>query len=297
MNAFPRENALEFSAVSKLYGERAVLDRVDLAIPSGSVVGLLGKNGAGKTTLLRCALGLAQPQHGTVTILGEPAWTLSASAKQYLGYVPQTPQLYPWMRVAHLLDYTGSFYRRWNGALVRQLAADWRLPLNQRAGTLSVGEAQKLTLVMALGHEPDLLILDEPVASLDPSARREFLKVVLEIAAGGNRTVLFSTHITSDLERVADRVAILQNGKISFFGELGELKDQIKRLRLVSANTFPERFDMPGILTQRIQGKQALVTTRLVTPEMLDRLETDWHATVEVEDLNLEEIFLELHDE
>jgi ABC-2 type transport system ATP-binding protein len=156
---------------------------------------------------------------------------------------------------------------------------------------------QKLAVVMALGHEPELLLLDEPVASLDPSARREFLKVVLEIAAGGNRTIVFSTHITSDLERVADRVAILQNGRIGFFGELGELKDRIKRLRLSSTNTLPERFELPGILKQRIEGKVALVTTREVTPELLDQIESQWHAKVEVQDLNLEEIFLELHDE
>jgi ABC-2 type transport system ATP-binding protein len=297
MNATLDPTVLQFRAVSKLYGQRPVLDRLDLDIPTGSVVGLLGKNGAGKTTLLRCALGLAKPQHGSVTILGESAWTLSASAKQHLGYVPQTPQLYPWMPVRHIIEYTASFYKRWNPALVRQLVADWQIPLSQRAGTLSVGEAQKLALVLALGHEPDLLLLDEPVASLDPSARREFLKVVLDIAAGGNRSVLFSTHITSDLERVADRVAILQACKISFFGELGELKDQIKRLRLISTNTFPERFDLPGILHQRIEGNQALVTTRRVTPELLDEIESSWHATVEVQDLNLEEIFLELHDE
>jgi ABC-2 type transport system ATP-binding protein len=201
------------------------------------------------------------------------------------------------MRVQQIIDYTGSFYRRWNPALARHLAAEWRIPIKQRAGTLSVGEAQKLALVLALAHEPDFLVLDEPVASLDPAARREFLKVVLEIAAGGSRSVLFSTHITSDLERVANHVAILQHGQISFFGELGELKDQIKRLRLVSTNTFPERFDLPGILHQRIEGNQALVTTRAITPELLDQIETSWHATVEVQDLNLEEIFLELHHE
>jgi ABC-2 type transport system ATP-binding protein len=295
MNAF--ENVLEMRAVSKIYSDRAVLDRLDLTIPAGSVVGLLGKNGAGKTTLIRCALGLARPQHGSVTILGETAWNLSASAKEHIGYVPQSPQLYPWMKVRHIIDYTGSFYRRWNGPLAEQLSRDWHIPLAQRAGTLSVGELQKLALVLALGHEPDFLHLDEPVASLDPAARREFLKVVLEIAAGGSRSVLFSTHITSDLERVADRVAILQNGKISFFGELGELKDQIKRLRLVSTNTFPESFDLPGILHQRIEGNQALLTTRHITDELLEKIESSWHATVEIQDLNLEEIFLELHDE
>jgi ABC-2 type transport system ATP-binding protein len=291
------DTVLEMRAVSKIYGDRPVLDRLNLEIPPGSVVGLLGKNGAGKTTLIRCALGLARPQHGTVTILNEPAWNLSARAKEQIGYVPQNPQLYSWMQVRHILAYTASFYARWSPQLVDRLVREWQIPLTRRAGTLSVGELQKLAIVLALGHEPDLLVLDEPVASLDPAARREFLKVVLDIAAGGRRSVIFSTHITSDLERVADRVAILQRGQISFFGELGELKDQIKRLRLTSRNTFPERFELPGILSQRIEGNHALVTTRWLTPELVERIESEWHATVEVQDLNLEEIFLELHDE
>jgi ABC-2 type transport system ATP-binding protein len=290
------EHVLEMRAVSKIYGGRPVLDRLDLTIPAGSVVGLLGKNGAVKTTLLRCALGLARPQHGTVALLGEPAWNLSASAKQALGYVPQSPQIYPWMQVRHILAYTGSFYERWNPALVERLVREWDLPPTRRAGTLSVGELQKLALVMALGHEPELLVLDEPVASLDPAARREFLKVVLDIAAGGRRSVIFSTHITSDLERVADRVAILQHGRIGFFGELGELKDQIKRLLVTSTNTLPARFDISSILHQRIEGNRALVTTRALSAELVEQLEAEWHATVEVQDLNLEEIFLELHD-
>jgi ABC-2 type transport system ATP-binding protein len=290
-------NALEMQAVSKMFSGRAVLDRLNLEIPTGSVVGLLGKNGAGKTTLLRCALGLAKPQHGDVKILNEPAWNLSASAKEHIGFVPQTPQLYPWMQVRHILSYTGSFYRHWNRALVERLAREWELPLTRRAGTLSVGEAQKLTILMALGHEPDLLVLDEPVASLDPSARREFLKFVLEIAAGGNRTVIFSTHITSDLERVADRVAILQRGQISFCGELGELKDQIKRLSLTSTSAFPDRIELPGVMRQRVEGNRALLITRDHSPELVQRIAAQWNATVEVQDLNLEEIFLELHDE
>lgn len=289
------DTVLEMRAVSKMYSGRSVLDRLNLEIPAGSVVGLLGKNGAGKTTLLRCALGLARPQHGSVTILNEPAWNLSASCKEHLGYVPQNPQLYPWMQVRHILAYTGSFYLRWNPKLVERLVREWEIPLARRAGTLSVGELQKLAIVLALGHEPALLVLDEPVASLDPAARREFLKVVLDIAAGGTRSVIFSTHITSDLERVADRVAILQQGQISFFGELGELKDQIKRLRLTSRHAFPERFELPGILSQRIEGNLALVTTRRLTPELVEQIESQWQAKVEVQDLNLEEIFLELH--
>ena len=294
MNASP---VLEMRSVSKLYSGRPVLDRLNFELPAGSVVGLLGRNGAGKTTLLRCALGLARADHGQVTILGEPAWNLSASAKQHIGYVPQTPQLYPWMKVRHIIAYTGSFYDRWNARLVDRLVHEWQMPLDRRAGTLSVGELQKLSIVLALGHEPQLLILDEPVASLDPASRREFLKFVLEIAAGGERSVLFSTHITSDLERVADRVAILQKGQISFFGELGELKDRVKRLSLTSTNTLPAHIDLPGLVHQRIDGNRALVTTHALTAELIGFIETQWHARVEVQDLNLEEIFLELHDE
>jgi ABC-2 type transport system ATP-binding protein len=290
-------NVLEMRAVSKSFSGRPVLDRLTLDIPAGSVVGLLGKNGAGKTTLLRCALGLAKPQHGVVTILDEPAWNLSPAAKQQIGFVPQTPQLYPWMQVRHILAYVGSFYCRWNQPLVERLVRDWELPLTRRAGTLSIGEAQKLALVLALGHEPELLVLDEPVASLDPAARREFLKVVLEVAAGGNRTVIFSTHITSDLERVADRVAILQRGAISYFGELGDLKDQIKRLSLTSSKAFPERFEVPGVLHNRVEGNRAMMITRAHSPELVAQIASQWNATVEVQDLNLEEIFLELHDE
>ncbi|MGD9721607.1 MAG: ABC transporter ATP-binding protein [Pirellulales bacterium] len=293
----PSGRMLEMHAVSKLFSGRPVLDRLNFVVPRGTVIGLLGKNGAGKTTLLRCALGLARPQHGTVTILGEAAWNLSASAKQHIGYVPQNPQLYPWMLVRHIIAYTASFYLRWNRTLVERLVNGWEIPLDRRAGTLSVGEQQKLALVLALGHEPELLVLDEPVAALDPTARREFLRVVLEIAAGGDRTVIFSTHITSDLERVADRVAILQRGQISFFGELGELKDQVKRLRVSAPAALPERFGLPGILRQRTEGRQALLTTRALVPAMIEQLEAQWQATVEVQDLNLEEIFLELHDD
>ncbi|MEX2114992.1 MAG: ABC transporter ATP-binding protein [Pirellulales bacterium] len=292
----PRQ-VLEMRGVTKSFSGRHVLDRLNFSVPAGTVVGLLGKNGAGKTTLLRCALGLARPDHGTVNLLGESAWNLSASAKQHLGYVPQSPQLYPWMQVRHVIDYTASFYLHWNRTLVDGLVERWEIPLVRRTGTLSVGELQKLALVLALGHEPELLVLDEPVAALDPAARREFLKVVLEIAAGGNRTVIFSTHITSDLERVADRVAVLQRGHIEYFGELGDLKDQVKRLSITSPNALPERISLPGLLRQRVEGCQALVTTRALTPGLVEQIETEWQATVEVQDLNLEEIFLELHED
>ncbi len=225
---------------------KEVLCGVDLQIPRGTVLGLLGKNGAGKTTLIKCLLGLLKPTSGAAAILGENAWNLSAEAKERLGYVPQVVALYPWMKVKHLVAYTAAFYPNWNADLAGSLVYRWEIPLDDRVGTLSVGQLQKLSIILSLSHEPDVLILDEPAASLDPVARREFLSEVLNIANQPNRTVLFSTHITSDIERVADTVAILKEGKIVYHGELGELKDSIKRLHFSAADSLPRSFAVPA---------------------------------------------------
>src|SRR4051794_30685868 len=159
---------LQLRGVRKTYGDKAALDGVDLAIPSGSVVGLLGQNAAGKTTLLKAALGLIRATSGDATIFGEPAWDLSAATKAKLGYVPQVITLYPWMRVRQLVNYTAAFYPRWNDELVAKLLSDWQVEGNDKVGILSVGTLQKLAIVLAMGHEPRLLVLDEPAASLDP---------------------------------------------------------------------------------------------------------------------------------
>ena len=256
---------------------------------------MLGKNGAGKTTLLKTALGLIKPDAGTATLLGEPAWSLSADAKARLGYVPQTVTLYPWMRVRQVIDYTAAFYPRWNMAFVWQLVKDWQLNADDKVGNLSVGTLQKLAIILALGPEPELLVLDEPAASLDPAARRDFLKALLDIAVNGTRTIVFSTHITSDLERVADRVAILRGGKIVYHGELDELKDAVKRLHVTSSRPLSPSFNVPGAMRLRVEGNEALVSVRGASSEVLESIRKDYDASVRVEDLNLEDIFLEMH--
>lgn len=290
----PDEPALAVGNLTKRFGVREVLAGVDLSVPRGSVLGLLGKNGAGKTTLIKCALGLLRPNGGEIQLLGEPSTALSPDAKARIGYVPQEIPLYPWMRAGHLLDYTAAFYPRWNEALVRKLLMAWEVDAGQRVGKLSVGTRQKLAIILALAHEPDLLVLDEPAASLDPAGRRDFLKAVLEVSAEGSRTVVFSTHLTFDLERVADRVAILRGGKIVYDGELDALKDSVKRLHLTASSPLPAALDVPGAVRTVIEGKQALLSVRDVSPQLLDDIGRRYGATVRVEDLNLEDIFLEV---
>ena len=287
--------AIDMKNVSKDLGRKKVLRDLSLAIPKGSVFGLLGKNGAGKTTLIKCALGLLRIQAGGITVLGDDPGNLHEDTKQKLGYVPQSDRIYPWLSVKQIINYTASFYSHWNDQLVHSLLNDWDLDSNDKVGFLSEGQAQMLMIILSLGHEPELLIFDEPVASLDPAARRQFLKTILKIVSDRECTVFFSTHITSDLERVADRVALLKDDKIDFCGELDVLKDEVKRLRIVAPVDISEELNISGLIFCERSHHEAIISVRGFKPEMKIAIEKQLKAEIEVEDLNLEEIFLELN--
>lgn len=290
------EPVIRLDRLEKHFDQKEVLRGIDLHVDEGTVLGLLGANGSGKTTLIQCALGLLRPTAGSAAVFGENAWDLSAEAKARLGYVPQEVTSYPWMRVRQVIAYTAAFYPRWNQSLVDSLCNRWHVPLEDRVGILSTGQLQTVGIVLALGHEPELLVLDEPVASLDPSARRQFLRTLLDMLDVQPRTVLFSTHITSDLERVADRVAILADGRLCVHGELDELKDRVKRLRLTARHDLPASFAVPGALRCDVAGPHATVCVADYSDQLAADMRQTWNADVAVHDLNLEEIFVEMHD-
>ncbi len=282
--------------LTRSFARTQVLAGVDLELTPGSVTGLVGRNGAGKTTLIKCLLGLLKRDDGTAQTLGVEPWDLTDAAKEQLGYVAQQPDLPGWLNVRQCLAYVGAFYPTWDAAMALDLASRWELPEKTKVKALSAGQLQVLAIIAALGHRPKLLVLDEPAAALDPLARRRFLQELLGVVGRGG-TVLFSTHLTADLERVADRVAVLRHGKVVFHGALDELIDRTKRLRCV----FPQQPEQPlprpaiaGLLswTSGPTGSLAVVHGDIAAATAVLQASG---ATVTVDDLNLEDILVELH--
>lgn len=287
---------LQLNKLSKSYGRNTILRNVNLTLERGSVLGLLGVNGAGKTTLLKTALGLLKADSGEAQVFGQQAWDMSPDSKEKIGYVGQKMEFFSWMTGSQLLEYTGAFYLSWDERKVLSLAADWELDLDMKVAKMSEGQRQRLSIVLAMGHCPELIIFDEPVASLDPAARRLFIKRLIEMNLNDQTTVIFSTHITSDIERVAADVAILSKaGEIAYQGSIDELKEQVVRLHIQGNSTLNPKQVIPGVISQQCQGNNARLAVRDFRPELAEQWQRELNASIRVEPLSLEDIFLELN--
>jgi ABC-2 type transport system ATP-binding protein len=264
-----------------------IIKHISAQVKAGDVVALLGKNGAGKTTLIETLLGFSYPTGGEVKLWGKPATEIDAQIKANIGFVPQQSELINHVSVADQIQLFRCFRTQWNQKLVERFVEEWQIPLKQTVGKLSVGQQQKLSILLAVAHEPALVILDEPVASLDPIARRQFLQQLIELAADAQRAIIFSTHIISDVERIANKVWMLRDGVLAYQGGLDELKESVARVTLRSTQALPVTFNLPHIIRQRVQGNQAVISF------------THWSdatgASLQIEYLSLEDIFLEMN--
>ncbi|KRE96514.1 ABC transporter ATP-binding protein [Frateuria sp. Soil773] len=289
-----RRPVLCVRGLHKSFRKREVLRGIDWDVPAGRVIGLLGRNGAGKTTLLRCLLGLSPIDAGTVELFGEAMAEPGGERLHRIGFVPQTFDLFPWMKVRAYLDFTAAFYARWNHALAARLLADWQLDPKQKIGELSQGQRQKLAIVRAIAPEPDLLVLDEPVASLDPQARRAFMAELLELMRAPGKTVIFSTHITADLERADADIALLRDGAIVFTRPLGELRERMKRVVLARAQGWTQAPAVAGLLKATLKGPEAQLLVEDPQPDSLQALAEREGAALRIEQPTLEDLFVEL---
>ncbi len=289
------DRVLSCRNIHKHFGIRKVLSNVSLSIPKGAVMGLVGRNGAGKSTLLRILVGLLMPEYGSASIWGESALHLTDASKVRLGYVPQKPESLNWMSVESMLDFLGSFYPRWDREYVWSSLMRWNISPAHRLDKLSPGERQRVALIRALASQPELLILDEPASALDPVARRDLLREIALRAGESGMTVLFSTHIVSDLERVASHVCFLYEGKVVLDTTMDDLKETHARLSVSRAAAVTLARPIPGEIARRRRpdGGLSIVITR---PAQAGWPSAALSSDAVLEAMSLEDLFIELTD-
>jgi ABC-2 type transport system ATP-binding protein len=245
----PSVPVVEIRNLTRTFGRHTALARVNLTLRQGEVLGLVGVNGSGKTTLIKHVLGLLAAQEGSVRVFGldpvaEPVGVLSR-----IGYLSEDCDLPGWMRIGELLRYTGAFYRTWDSAYAERLCREFGLDPSQRVRSLSRGQRARAGLVTALGARPELLVLDEPSGGLDPLARRDILSAIVRAVASEGRTVLFSSHLLDEVERVADHVALIDAGRVVFDGEMDVIRDRHRRLTLRFAEPRQTPPALDGVLS------------------------------------------------
>ena len=288
-------HAIEAAQLTKTFpGGLTAVKQCDLRVRSGSVFGLIGPNGAGKTTLLRLLVGLLQPESGSARVLGHDLWEAPRSVRSRVAYISQSHQLPSWMTLEELCLYASRLYEQWDSALSHSLAERWRVPLRQRVGYLSVGEQRKAALILAFAARPEVLILDEPAAGLDPIARRGLVDQIIDlISSGDGCTVLLSTHLLDDLERVVDSVGIMDAGRLLLASRLDDLLNSIKRVQVVfDDSTVPPGFTVPGALWSEATGSVLTALVSFANEAQLDSIRHWPSARVQVFPMRLEEILL-----
>lgn len=216
---------VEVQGLSRRYGRNVALDGVDFRVREGRVYGLVGANGAGKTTLIKHLLGLLRPQQGSVRLFGMDPVANPVAVLQRVGYLSEHRELPDWMRIEELLRYLSAFHPTWDMRYAYELVDTFNLDPKQKIASLSQGMCAQTALIGALAHRPQLLILDEPSNGLDVVVRRDIIDAIIRTVADEGRSVVFSSHLLHEMERTCDHVTLIQDGRVSFSGDLDEIRD------------------------------------------------------------------------
>lgn len=284
--------AIEMAGLTRRFGKHTAVDGLTLQIPTGCVFGFIGPNGAGKSTTIKMLMGLLRSSAGEARLLGKPVTARAEGIKERVGYVPELHYIYPWMRVREVLGFCRALYHTWNDQLSAELLTLFELDENKKVKSLSKGMVAKLALLLAVAHEPELLILDEPTSGLDPLIREEFLDGVLRTLCQRHRTVLFSSHTLSDVQRLADVVGIIYQGRLLAHCPTDELLTGTKRVRAVLPDGCAPAEPPAGTIWQRVQQREWLLTVHGFSPATLEFLRSKYPVqTLEVMDLGLEDVF------
>ncbi len=290
-------NIIETQDLTRRFGKTEALHGLTLAVPTGSVFALLGPNGAGKTTTLKLLMNLLSPTAGSATVLGVDSRRLGEREFAQIGYVSEGQQLPQWMTVRQLLDYCRPFYPTWDRGLEATLLQQFQLPESRKLSELSRGMLMKAALLSSLPYRPKLLVLDEPFSGLDPLVRDEFIRGVLEVSALGEWTVVVSSHDIEEVERLADHIAMLEDGRLALSERTEALQARFRRIEVtqdeggaVLANVPPawREVEQAGRLVRFVDTAYEAAATERLCRERFPS------AAVVAQPMSLREIFIVL---
>jgi ABC-2 type transport system ATP-binding protein len=281
---------IRFERLTHFYGSQCALHDLTLSVPEGSIYALLGRNGAGKTTALKCLLGFQTPTRGRAEILGHDCMDLPPAERERIGYVAEGQQLVPWMRVDGLVKLQARSFRSFDVQRCHEWLDRLGLPRKRRVFRLSRGMRAQLALALALATHPKVVILDDPAMGLDAVVRREFLEVMIELIQEEGRTLLFTSHILQDVERVADRVGILVDGVLRVDATVETLKERVQRYR---CDLEEAPADLEGVLAARRMPGELALTVVGEAAEIEQALREHGATHVDAERMTLEDLFID----
>ncbi len=283
---------VDVSGLSRSFGNKAALDNVSFRAAAGQVYGLVGSNGAGKTTLLKHLLGLLRATTGSVRVFGLDPVRDPAAVLGRIGYLSEEHELPEWMRIDELMRYTQAFHPTWDASYASELLETFALDPAKKVKELSKGMRAQAGLITAVAHRPELLILDEPSSGLDAVVRRDILDAIVRAVADDGRTVIFSSHLLDEVERMSDHVTMIQNGRVTLSGVLDDVRGTYQRSRV----HFVDHFDRPPVLETALVMEGGGRAWSVVHSGSLEQFRRSVVAqggeVVESRDATLEEIFL-----
>ncbi|MFZ2657002.1 MAG: ABC transporter ATP-binding protein [Victivallales bacterium] len=286
--------AISTQGLKKKYGwKKEAVKGIDLQVPKGSVYVFLGRNGAGKTTTIKMLMGLLARDSGQTEVLGFDPEKDPVSVRSRVGFVAENQKMYDWMTIGELIWFNKSFYQTWDDKLVDSLLSRFKLTKDLKLKNLSRGMYAQVALILALCQDPELVILDDPISGLDPVVRREFMESIIEIIHEKERTVFFSTHIVNEVEKLADYVGIMHEGNLLVSMPVEELKNNVKKIRMIFGDKVPEDFDVPGLLKKESSGHEVSVIVKDFKKEILEDISNKYKPkSSEIQTLTIEDIFV-----
>jgi ABC-2 type transport system ATP-binding protein len=286
------DNAIETRGLGRKFGKFEAVKDVNLTVPKGTVFGLLGVNGAGKSTVIKMVMGHLRPTAGEIRVLGRALGEDLLGIRRRVAYVSENRYMYDWMTVEESIRFTRAFHETWDDRKAADLLKRFSLPAGKKVRQLSRGNRARLCLLLALSFNPELIVLDEPTSGLDPIVRRDFIEnIVAEIAEEG-KTVLFSSHIVEEVERVADYVGIMDEGRLLMVSTIDDIKLTYKRVRYATNGTRPEVAGVPGVLMVENGRHEQILTVHGFGDETLHLLGERGVRNPEVLPISLEDIFV-----